>query len=91
MIYMICYDIADPKRLVKISKLLLKYGIRVQKSFFQADIERNRLDELVEQAVKILKKRRDSFFIYPLCASCTGKGIVEGEGKLLSIESYMIL
>ena len=33
MMYFISYDIADPKRLKAVAKMLENYGLRIQKSF----------------------------------------------------------
>ena len=34
----VTYDIADPKRLRRIAKLMQDYGIRVQKSIFELNV-----------------------------------------------------
>lgn len=39
MFRLVCYDVASPKRLKKVAKVCESYGIRIQKSCFQADVE----------------------------------------------------
>ncbi len=91
MIYMICYDITDPKRLRKTAQILENSGLRVQKSFFQCDIDEKKKDLLVKQVVKVLNLKKDYFYIYPLCEDCSQKAIQEGTGNLIRLEAFEIL
>lgn len=58
MIYMICYDIADPKRLKKVSHTLEDYGIRTQYSFFQCEISNEKAKELIKILLSIVDEKR---------------------------------
>ena len=91
MIYMVCYDIANPKRLRKTAKVLENFGIRVQYSFFQCDSPSEKMQELKERVLQIIDKRKDSFFIYPLCADCSKKAIVDGKGEIIKLQSFEII
>ena len=91
MIYMICYDITDPKRLRKTAQILENSGLRVQKSFFQCDIDEKKKDLLVKQVVKVLNLKKDYFYVYPLCEDCSQKAIQEGTGNLIRLEAFDIL
>lgn len=91
MIYMICYDITDPKRLRKTAQILENSGLRVQKSFFQCDIDEKKKDLLVKQVVKVLNLKKDYFYVYPLCEDCSQKAIQEGTGNLIRLEAFEIL
>jgi CRISPR-associated protein Cas2 len=88
---MICYDITDPKRLRKTAQILENSGLRVQKSFFQCDIDEKKKDLLVKQVVKVLNLKKDYFYIYPLCEDCSQKAIQEGAGNLIRLEAFEIL
>ena len=44
--YLIIYDIADEKRLVKVAKMMENYGVRVQKSVFEAALTKKVLKKL---------------------------------------------
>lgn len=44
--YLVAYDIADPKRLAKVSAILLSRGDRIQKSVFRCDLSKQNLVEL---------------------------------------------
>ncbi|MEJ5284403.1 MAG: CRISPR-associated endonuclease Cas2 [Brevinematia bacterium] len=91
MIYMICYDISDEKRLRKVATTLERYGLRVQKSFFQLETDKKILDKIVKDLLEILNLKEDYLFIYPLCESCTRKAIKQGKGELIRLEAFEIL
>ncbi|GAB4171994.1 MAG: hypothetical protein Kow00108_06530 [Calditrichia bacterium] len=91
MIYLICYDIADPTRLRKVAKVLENNGLRVQKSFFQCDIDETRLEKISKEIKCIIRKKEDSFFIYPLCDKCLNRIESAGSGELLKLEPFEIL
>jgi len=91
MIYMMCYDISEPKRLAKVAKILENYGLRVQKSFFQCEMPDEMVDELVRKVLKVIKIKFDRFFIYPLCEGCSKKAIKDGQGNLIRLEAFEIL
>jgi len=88
---MICYDISNPKRLRKTAKILVNYGMRVQKSFFQCDMKKEEMINLKDRLLKVINTRKDSLFIYPLCEDCSNKAITDGNGELLKIKSFEIL
>lgn len=51
--YLVFYDICDPKRLKKVSTLLQRYGRRVQKSVFECDIPAIRCREMEKKLLKL--------------------------------------
>lgn len=88
---MVCYDISDPKRLNKTARILENLGLRVQKSFFQCEIDEKKKDLLVHRLLKVIKPRKDYFYIYPLCEDCSHKSIQDGKGELIRLEGFDIL
>jgi len=91
MIYMVCYDISDAKRLRRTAKILEDFGIRVQKSFFQCEIGKAKMDEIYAKILKVINKKKDSFFVYPLCEDCSSRAIADGNGSLIRLEDFEIL
>ncbi|HDT11495.1 MAG TPA: CRISPR-associated endonuclease Cas2, partial [bacterium] len=67
MIYLVCYDICEPKRLKRVAKTLERFGIRIQYSFFQVDAPPGIINKMKSEVLEIIEKREDRFFIYPLC------------------------
>lgn len=91
MNYLVCYDIADPKRLRLIAKNLEKYGIRVQYSFFEVDASQKMLDALLDNIKTVMDFKEDKLYVYPICSVCKERVIIEGEGALLKLTPYIIL
>lgn len=88
---MFCYDISDPKRLTKTAKVLEKYGIRVQKSFFQAEIKEEIMQKISIEILKIIDINKDYFFLYPLCTKCINNAICDGQGEIIRVKTYCIV
>ncbi len=91
MIYMICYDITNAKRLGKTAKILKNYGIRIQKSFFQCEISKDMLDKLSKDILSVIDVSKDKLYIYPLCNSCLKNVKFDGTGEMAKIETFEIL
>ncbi len=91
MIYMVCYDISDPKRLRRTAKILENFGIRVQKSFFQCEIEAERMAAMRDRILEIVDTGRDYFFIYPLCENCSRRALTDGHGELIRLSAFEII
>jgi len=91
MTYLFCYDISKPKRLTKTAKTLENHGIRVQKSFFQAEMTVSEMESLKNEILSIIDIKQDYFFIYPLCDKCTQKASIIGLGNTLKLETFYIL
>lgn len=64
-IVLIIYDISDNKHRLKISKYLSSFGQRVQKSCFEARLNKNQYQRLVEGLKKRLKQE-DNVRVYKI-------------------------
>lgn len=91
MIYFISYDITDSKRRREVSKILENFGIRIQYSFFQCEMDQSQLEKLKNEILKIIHKREDSLRIYPLCQDCNKKVVLCGNGEIYIPQSFYIL
>jgi len=69
MFYLICYDITDDRRRTKVSKLLEAFGMRVQKSVFEAVLNQNQYDKLHKKLSNLLDEKQDQLRFYPLPAN----------------------
>jgi len=95
MRYIVSYDISNNTIRGRIDKTMKDYGQRVQKSVFECELEPARLRELVA----LLDKKRlgkgtdpgDSIRVYPLCAACSGKGIVLGSRPPIATETNVVI
>lgn len=91
MNYLICYDITEPRRLRKTAKALEKMGIRVQYSFFELDVSPKGLEKILSDLKKIINIKEDKLYVYPICADCKRKVLIEGTGSMLKLETFIIL
>jgi CRISPR-associated protein Cas2 len=67
--YLVCYDIRCVKRLRKVHKTVLGYGIPVQKSIFLALLTPEMLAQLINKLNKVIDCEVDDVKIYPI-ADC---------------------
>ena len=66
MITAVSYDIVDNRRRHRLSKLLERFGSRVQKSVFEMDLEDKELPRLIQKIEKLIDPSKDSVRIYRL-------------------------
>ena len=60
MLYVISYDIPDDERRLKVAKILLDFGRRVQYSVFEAHLDWSSLENLKERLQKVISQAEDS-------------------------------
>ena len=68
-LYLLAYDIANPKRLVKVHRRVSKRGLALQYSVFLLLDTPAGLDGLLGQLDRIIDGREDDIRVYPLPAS----------------------
>lgn len=85
--HIVCYDIADPKRLRRIHRFLKKIALPLQYSVFLIEADAQRIEQLKAQLATMIHPRADDIRIYPLPAQpdwCVlGKPLWD-EGMLLT-------
>lgn len=68
MITWVIYDIVDNRTRTRIARACKGAGLyRVQKSVFLGNLNRNDIDELALKCEELIKKDKDSVYIFPLC------------------------
>ncbi|MGO9529184.1 MAG: CRISPR-associated endonuclease Cas2 [Verrucomicrobiia bacterium] len=70
MLTIVAYDIADPKRLVKLAQVCEDFGCRVQYSIFECRLEADRFDEFWLALQLEIDPEHDRLVAYKVCASC---------------------
>ena len=63
---LIIYDIIDDKKRNRMAKFLESYGVRVQKSAFEARLTKKHFEEMFRRATKIIDATKDSLRVYLL-------------------------
>ena len=65
--YLICYDIADPKRLARIAKYLEREAIRIQYSIFLAKgATKESIYTIAQNLVEMIEPKQDDVRIYEI-------------------------
>lgn len=65
--YLVCYDIADPKRLSKLARILEKRAYRIQYSIFLLKkVANHEISSLVNETTAIIDKEADDVRIYKI-------------------------
>jgi CRISPR-associated protein Cas2 len=82
MLWLVAYDISDPKRLYRVAKLMKRYGTRVQRSVFECRLDSARMKQLVSEIKVTIQPRRDRVQIYRLCDVCQQRFVASAQGSL---------
>ena len=88
--YVVCYDIASPRRLRRVAKLMLAFGERVQKSVFECDLTPKERAQLESQARELLNANEDSLRFYRLCLRCSKTRRLIGTGGIPQLRETLI-
>lgn len=65
MRYLVSYDITDKRRLSRIHKILVSWGLPLQQSVFIVD-QGTQIDLLIQKLEKVMDLREDDIRLYPL-------------------------
>ncbi len=65
-LYLICYDIANPKRLARVHRYLKQFAIPLQYSVFIARVTPTMLDRYFSEISQLIELREDDVRAYPL-------------------------
>jgi CRISPR-associated protein Cas2 len=87
--WLVAYDIADPRRLYKVARLLNGVGVRVQRSVFECLLDRMELARLRIGLGRIIDLAEDRVRCYPLPRPCCSVG--EAIGSTRGPGGYYVL
>jgi CRISPR-associated protein Cas2 len=77
-IYLMAYDVTDPKRLRKVHKTMRAWGDPLQYSVFKVRCTARELEELRFALARVLTAD-DRLLVARLCAGCAERVVVEGK------------
>lgn len=77
----IAYDIAHPRRLQRVAKIMKDYGLRVQNSIFEVDVDPADFRKLRARTEAVLEPLEDGVKYFPLCGRCSGLVLNIGAAK----------
>ena len=88
----VAYDIAEPRRLNKVAKVVKDYGVRVQKSIFEVEVDGRRFAEMKARVEEVIEASEDGVKYFPLCEKCAGTVEIIGQGVFVDPdEEYYVL
>jgi CRISPR-associated protein Cas2 len=78
------YDIHEPKRLLRVAKVMKDYGERVLKSVFECNLTPEQFERMKARVDSIIDHMEDSVRYYFICGKCVGNVEVSGLGLRFS-------
>lgn len=94
MRYVVSYDIEENRTRTKLAKLLCGYGVRVQYSVFECELNEKRLREMYEKVFELTENAEGSVRFYSICGKCEDKIVTIGkpinELKTLEVEIVVV-
>lgn len=66
MLRIIAYDICDERRLRRVAKTCELYGVRIEKSVFEADLSNELFTQFWHELTNIIKIEDDAIVAYPI-------------------------
>jgi len=84
-LYVVAYDIHDPKRWRRVFKVMNGYGAWLQLSVFQCRLSRRRLVQLRGRLAEVIREDEDHVVILDLGPADTVKPRVESLGKAVQV------
>lgn len=86
-----CYDIHEPKRLLRVAKVMKNYGERVLKSVFECDLSESKFESMKAGIDGLIDHQEDSVRFYFLCKKCRKQIKISGLGVRVRKESSFII
>lgn len=68
--YLVCYDIADPKRLRRVARVCEDFGYRRQLSVFLVRVSATDFVRLRNRLYEVINLKQDQVLFIPLCGRC---------------------
>jgi CRISPR-associated protein Cas2 len=69
-LYLVCYDVADPRRLQRVHYYLKHHALAVQYSVFLARVSERQLQSILAGVAERIEPQEDDVRAYPLPADC---------------------
>jgi CRISPR-associated protein Cas2 len=78
-LYIVCFDVADPRRLRAVSKTLEDFGTRVQYSVFECYLDNKDHTSLQQKIVELIDPAADHVRYYPICPKDQSGILLDGK------------
>ncbi len=90
-LWVVVYDIANPRRRRRVAKIMEGHGERVQWSEFECKLTDDLFTELRRRISMEIDANTDSVRWYPLCVWCADRITWQGPGGIVDDPSYIIV
>jgi len=81
MFYVISYDVSDDKKRRKLAKYLESYGVRVQYSVFETELNDTQVSKMIRGIQSRIDKSTDTVRIYAIPKDFRERIVTIGENK----------
>ncbi len=85
MFVVVAYDIPDNKRRTKVMKVLQGYGMHVQESVFECDLQAPTYQQLRQRLHKLINLDQDNVRFYHLCQADVPRIECVGVGRAVQV------
>ncbi len=90
-LYVVCFDVRDPRRLRRVSNELENFGVRAQRSLFECWLGDGELEELKRRMERLIDEEEDHVRYYALCAKDISAIQLDGGGAVARDPAYHLL
>ncbi len=84
--YLVCYDICDPKRLRRVHRLIRDWGLPIQFSIFEIEVNKIQLNRVIKELTALMDIAEDKVIFYRLVPDqdriCLGVATVDANDIL---------
>jgi CRISPR-associated protein Cas2 len=92
MLWLVCYDVADDRRRLRLAKRIEQRCQRVQRSVFECPLDESVLDSQLERYwLPLLNLEEDNLRVYPLDATAKRRTRVFGSPRPYQPPDFVIL
>ncbi len=91
MLYLFAYDVADPRRLARVARLLERRATRCQKSVFLFRGDGSAVLRLLDELTPLLDVRQDVVQAWKLSNDQPARGLVRGTPAVLEPAAAVLL
>ncbi|MEE9356408.1 MAG: CRISPR-associated endonuclease Cas2 [Methylococcaceae bacterium] len=81
-LYIVCFDVADKRRLRAVSKTLEDFGTRVQYSVFECYLDKKEHSSLQQKIAALINIEADHVRYYPICPKDQKGILLDGKGSI---------
>ena len=87
----VSYDISDPKRLLRVGKIMKDYGERVLKSVFECHLTPKQFVSMKNRIDKTIDHMEDTVRFYFVCDKCIERAEFSGQGMPFTRDEDVII